>query len=178
MNIHIPPSLQLESVRTVQNQLPGEQSYLFRISTSDPAEPLLELLRYHHQHDTLPEDHPGVKNISISEETTAGSAGYSITVAVKPPPGFTELDDAFRYLDRSWQTAETEHASLDSQQTVIHSFQVAMHTLNQFIDDVANAPAFVDTPEGMTAMFEYIHEQIDLAQQQSPPEPDGDARND
>ena len=177
MNIHIPPSLQLESVRTIQGQNPYEPSYLLRISTSDPTEPLLETLRYHHQHDTLPEDHPGVKNISISDETTEGS-GYSLTIAVKPPPGFTELDDAFRYLASSWQTAVTEDASLDSQQTVIHAFQVAMLTLNQFITDVANAPCFEDSPEGMTAMFEYIHEQIELAQQQSPPEPDNDNRND
>lgn len=171
MIIHTPPAVNLESVNTIQAQSPGEHSYLLRVSTTDDSHPLLDYLRHHHQHNTLPEDHPGVMHVAISEEPTHGQPGYSLTIAVKPPPGFTDLDIAFERLANAWQTAETEQASLDSQQTVIHAWHTAMANLNKFVTDVSNAPAFDDTPEGIADLFDYIHEQIAL---QNETEPDSD----
>lgn len=151
MDIPTTPGLELNSVQSVNG------AYLFRITVTAEQDAIWQDLRRCIQEDTLPDEFPGIRYISVSEETPTPGDRYSATIAVKPPPGFWQLDAAFEQLAKAWQTAVAEEGSADSRQTVISAFHTAIHTMRQYHEDILNAPQFDDTPDGITDMFEYIH---------------------
>lgn len=159
MNIPTTPGLELNSVQQVND------TYLFRITVTAEQDSVWQDLRRCFQEDTVPDDFPGIRYVSVSKETETTDDRYSATIAVKPPPGFWQLDSAFEQLVKAWQTAIAEEGSADSRQTVINAFHVAVQTMGQYHEDITNAPEFDDTPEGIIDMFEYIHSAVQEEQE-------------
>ena len=158
MNIHITDGLELCHVRQIND------SYLFRIIVGPEQEHMWQQYAVVEQTEQLPSEFPGIEYLEVRREACLPDQQYVAAVMIKPPPGFAELELAYRHLNEAWQTAVREEFSLDSRQTVINAFLRAMNITEEYHHQVANAPVFDDTAEGATDMFDYIHQAIQDSQ--------------
>lgn len=158
MNIHIAEGLELCHISQVND------SYLFRIIVGPEQEHMWQQYAIADHTEQLPPEFPGIQYLEVRREAELPDNRYVAAVMIKPPPGFAELELAYRHLTEAWQTAVREDFSLDSSQTVISAFLRAMNTTEEYHHTVANAPVFDDSAEDATAMFDYMHQAIQEAQ--------------
>lgn len=164
MNIHITDGLELCHVRQIND------SYLFRIIVGPEQEHMWQQYAVVDHTDQMPPEFPGIEYLEVRREADLPDQRYVAAVMIRPPPGFAELELAYRHLTQAWQTAVSEDFSLDSRQTVISAFLRALNRTEEYHQKVASAPVFDDTPEGATDMFDYIHQAIQDAPHDSDPQ--------